>query len=213
MIYKRSDKGKRLVVMPKETYIAKAKSVVDEYKPVGKNPTPKLQAQTKRIIHDTMDTVLDEKIVKILLPHASRTAEFYGLPKTHKDNIPLRPIVSAYDDPLDKLTWFLERIVTQLLAFVPAHLKNTEQYLSTLKNKYPDGLPPGTIVFTMDVNNLYGNIPTDEAIDAVCSMIQTHEDKIDLFGLPLDAFKTLLRHCLHNNFVSSVTNTINKRKE
>ena len=148
-----------------------------------------------------MDTVVDEKMVRTLIPHASRTAEFYGLPKTHKDNTPLRPIVSAYDDPLDKLTWFLERIVTQLLAFVPAHLKNTDQYLSTLKNKYPDSLPPDTIVFTMDVQNLYGNIPTDEAVDAVCNMIKSHQDKVDMFGLSLDAFKDLLQHCLQNNFV------------
>lgn len=43
MIYTRSDKGKGLVVMSKEAYIVKAKSVVDEYKPVSKNPTPKLK--------------------------------------------------------------------------------------------------------------------------------------------------------------------------
>ena len=44
-------------------------------------------------------------------------------------------------------------------------------------------------------------MPTDEAITEVCDMIQTHMDKIDLFGLILDGLQTLLRHCLHNNYV------------
>ena len=148
-----------------------------------------------------MDNVVHEKIIKNIIPNSSRTAELYGLPKNHKIDVPLRPIVSACGDPLDKLAWFLVMIITQLLPFIPAHLKNTEQFLSTLKDRYPDSLPPGTIIFTMDVQNLYGNIPTDEAISEVCSMIQSHEDKIDLFGLSLDRLKLLLEHCLKNNYV------------
>ena len=53
----------------------------------------------------------------------------------------------------------------------------------------------------MDVQNLYGNVPTEEAITAVCDKIQAHEGKIDLFGLTLDNLKTLLRHVLQNNYV------------
>ena len=148
-----------------------------------------------------MDKKVNEKTIRNIIPNSSRTAELYGLPKNHKSNIPLRPIVSACGDPLDKLTWFLERIVTQLLSLIPAHLQNTEQYLSTLNEKYSDSLPPGSIIFTMDVQNLYGNIPIDEAIDAACDMIGAHKDKIDLFGLTLTDLKTLLQHCLKNNFV------------
>lgn len=53
----------------------------------------------------------------------------------------------------------------------------------------------------MDVQNLHGNIPTEEAITAVCNMIKEHENKIDLYGLTLDRLETLLRHCLQNNYV------------
>ena len=201
VIFKPSDKCKGLVVMTKQTYVDKAQSIVAEYEHVPKNPTPKLEAMTKKVIHDTMDDGVHEKVIKNIIPNSSRTAELYGLPKNHKENVPLRPIVSACGDPLDKLSWFLERIITQLLPFIPAHLKNTEQYLSTLKEKFPQSLPAGTIIFTMDVKNLYGNVPTDEAITAVCDMIKAHESKIDLFGITLDSLKTLLRHCLQNNYV------------
>ena len=66
-------------------------------------PTPKLEATTKRITHETLDEKFYEKVAKNIFPQFSRTAELYGLPKDHKTDIPLRPIVSACDDPVGKL--------------------------------------------------------------------------------------------------------------
>ena len=56
------------------------------------------------------------------------------------------------NDPIDKLSWFLERIITQLLIFVPAHLRNTDDFLDGLKKQFPTGFPAGSIAFTVDVN-------------------------------------------------------------
>ena len=47
VIFKPSDKCKGLVVMPKESYIHKAQSIIADYEHIPKNPTPKLEAQTK----------------------------------------------------------------------------------------------------------------------------------------------------------------------
>ena len=182
-------------------YVEKIESTTSTYQAVSRNPTPKLEATTRRVIHDTMDNKVEEHVVKALIPHCSRTAELYGLPKDHKRDIPLRPIVSACDDPVDKLTWFLERIVTQLLPYVPAHLKDTSQFLDKLKSEYPDGFEEGTILFSVDVVNLYGNIPIQEAIDGTMNLLAHHKDSIDTFGLDLPSMRTLLEHCLTNNFV------------
>ena len=140
-------------------------------------------------------------MLKSILPQCSRTAELYGLPKDHKVNMPLRPIVSACDDPVDKLTWMLERVVTQLLAFVPAHLKNTTEFLCKVKDKYPAGFEPGTILFSVDVVNLYGNIPVDDGIQACITMLREHEEHINTFGMTLTDIERLLSHCLTQNFV------------
>ena len=144
---------------------------------------------------------VSDKVVRSVVPSGSRTAELYGLPKTHKPGAPLRPIVSACGDPLDKLTWLLERIITQLLVFVPAHLSNTQDYLQRLSSQFPSGLPTGSIVFSVDVTNLYGNIPTSEAITATLKLVKRHLDKIDTFGLTIHDIETLLKHCLNNNYV------------
>ena len=56
-------------------------------------------------------------------------------------------------------------------------------------------------MFSVDVTNLYGNIPTNEAITAILQLIKRHADKLDTFGLTLSDIEKLLRHCLSNNYV------------
>ena len=177
-------------------YVNKIESTTSGYQEVPRNPTPKLEAITKRVIHDTMDGKVEERVVKAIIPQCSRTAELYGLPKDHKPDIPLRPIVSACDDPVDKLTWLLERVVTQFLPFVPAHLKNTSQFLEKLSAQYPEGFEEGTILFSVDVVNLYGTIPIAEAIDSAMDLFDHHKDSVDTFGLDSASIRQLLERAL-----------------
>ena len=93
------------------------------------------------------------------------------------------------------------QIVSQLLQYVPAHLKNTYQFLQELATKYPNGFEAGTILFSVDVVNLYGNIPTSDAIDACMNLLNQHLDDVATFGLDSEGIRRLLEHCLSNNFV------------
>ena len=201
VIVKRSDKCKGLVVLPKSEYLHKAEAITDGYEAISKYPTPKLEAKTKQLIKATLPGKVSDRITRSVIPTGTRTAELYGLPKTHKPDVPLRPIVSSCGDPLDKLSWLLERIITQLLVFVPAHLTNSQDYLQRISAQFPRGFPAGSIVFSVDVTNLYGNIPTSEAIEATLRLIGKHMDKVDTFGLTLIDIEKLLKHCLDNNYV------------
>ena len=112
----------------------------------------------------------------------------------------MRPIVSGIDNPVDRLSWLLEQITSQLLRYIPAHLKDTGDFLDRVREKYPGGFPAGSIVFSVDVKNLYGNVPTNEAIEAVMELIREHIDELNLFGLAPEDVQVLLTHCLQNNF-------------
>ena len=103
MVIKPSDKGKGLVLMNTADYVHKIDSVTADYELVARNstPLPRLEATTNCVIHRTMDGKVDERVVKAIIPHCSRTAELYSLPKDHKRDIPLQTIVSACSDPLD----------------------------------------------------------------------------------------------------------------
>ena len=102
---------------------------------------------------------------------------------------------------MDKLTWLLEKVVNQLLPHVPAHLKSTSHFLDQLSEQYPRGFQQGTILFSIDVVNLYGNIPIMEAIDNAISLLDHRKELIETFGLELADIRKLLEHCLTNNFV------------
>ena len=75
-----------------------------------------------------------------------------------------------------------------------------------MKNTFPSRLPPGSIVFTLDVCNLYGSIPIQEAIDSVMNLIGANQTKLNLFGSSLTDIRALLNHVLTNNYVRLGTN-------
>ena len=202
-MYRKNSTGVNFSVSMKERkeYVEKAESLVSTYEKVSKNPTVKLESETKDLMKRTLKNTIPDDSLQRLLPQHTRTAEFYGLPKTHKAGTPLRPIVSAYGDPLDKLSWLLQCILTQLLQFIPAHLSNTESYLTKMKATFPGRLPSGSIIFTLDVCNLYGSIPIQQGIEAVVTLLTDNLARVNMFGLTIPSFRTLLDHVLTNNYV------------
>ena len=196
-----AETGKSLVIMNRSDYVSKSEAIVNTYDTVNKNPTSNLEDDTKTLMKKTLQNKIPDDYLRKILPQHARTAEFYGLPKTHKPGNPLRPIVSACGDPLDKLSWFLQCILTQLLSFIPAHLTNTQSYLTRLHDTFPNGLPSQSIVFSFDVCNLYGSIPIQEGIDAVMNLIKTNLNKMNMFGIIIDDLRSLLTHVLINNYV------------
>ena len=87
VIVKHSDKCKGFVPMPKKTYIEKAETITSQYEQVPKNPTPRLEAKTKMIFQNLGGKDPD-KVISAIRPKSSMTAELYGLPKSHKRDVP-----------------------------------------------------------------------------------------------------------------------------
>ena len=70
-----------------------------------------------------------------------------------------------------------------------------------MKDAFPKGLPPGSIIFSLDVSNLYGSIPIKEGIDSVMLLVERNVTKVNMFGITPPDLRTLLTHVLTNNFV------------
>ena len=57
----------------------------------------------------------------------------YGLPKVHKENCPLRPVVPYINNP----SYFMEKFVNNILKPVPkppSIIKNSFEFISKIKN-------------------------------------------------------------------------------
>ena len=110
-------------------------------------------------------------------------------------------MVAAFDGPMSRLSVLLERILHQLLKFVPAHIGSTQDAISSLKLIFPDlKAPKNTILVTTDVVTLYPSIPIEDGMSAVREMLQQHGEEIDMLGLTCDEIIRLIRFVLKNNY-------------
>ena len=93
----------------------------------------------------------------------NRLPEFYGLPKAHKRNKPLRRIVADFNGPITPIFIFLKGILHQLLKFIPAHILNTTAVKCRLTKLLPElqAKTEQVIIVTMDVIAVYSTIPIE----------------------------------------------------
>ena len=131
-------------------------------------------------------------------PHHSRMPQFYGLPKDHKPGMPVRPVVSTCGSSTSNMSLVLERILNQLLSFVPAHLSSTSECIGLLKENCH--VPEDCIVASLDVVGLYTNIPIPESIDAAVDLLRSHENRIDMLGLSVEDIRSMLEFVLDRNY-------------
>ena len=82
----------------------------------------------------TIDDEIDEETCNYLLPHRSRPARFYILPKIHKnkDNLPGLPIVSATSHPTEHISHFVDSHLNPLVPKLPSYIKDTTHFLRKL---------------------------------------------------------------------------------
>ena len=93
-----ADKGVVMVIMDRQDYINKANQLLNQntYRSIAKDPTSSIKNKLINILKRVKNqTGLDSNTYKSMYPTGCVPPKFYGLPKIHKPNIPLRPIVSS----------------------------------------------------------------------------------------------------------------------
>ena len=95
-------KGNGVVILNKDDHNKKMEEVLSDetkFQRLDENPvkiTLQRENQVKTLLkHLKNSESIDQKTYNELYPTGSRIGILYGLPKTHKCNIPLRPILSS----------------------------------------------------------------------------------------------------------------------
>ena len=85
-----------MVVMDRQDYISKSNNLAQPaYRPIPKDPTNKIKAKLITILRKVeKETGLDDNTYKCTHPMECNVLKFYWIPKIHKPDSPLRPIVS-----------------------------------------------------------------------------------------------------------------------
>ena len=99
------------------------------YQQLQKDPTPNTEKTVNKFVSQL---VADNKITKTqsyrLKSSNERAPVLYGLPKLHKENTPLRPIVSFTGSPTYNLSKDLARILSELTGKSDHHVRNSKDF-------------------------------------------------------------------------------------
>jgi hypothetical protein len=98
------------------------------------------------------------------MPIGSRPGILYGLPKVHKPNFPLRPIISAIGTHAYKLAKFL---VPLLRPFSTNSYTISDTFMFVKELRELQINTNNVVMASFDVKSLFTNIPLDETISII----------------------------------------------
>ena len=197
----RSDKGGETVIMPTSTLHElniEHLSDTSTYKKLAKDPTPTLRLTINKTLENSLERCGFSKSIihRLTTPPSASTQRFYTLPKTHKVNLKIGPIVPGGNGIFERLSWFLQIILKPLLRQVKAHVRNTEELLNRFHN-CPSSALEEQIPGSLDVVSLYTYMDIEEVISTALQFSQKYN--IHLYGLSSQDLSELLHLLLENN--------------
>ena len=90
---------------------------------------------------------------------------------------------------MEKVDWIVSEILTQLVKFVPANVKNTHEVITKLENLEKGDFTEEMTFVSLDVVNLYPSINIEFGIKAVLEFAEENWHIIDNWLLTLENLK------------------------
>lgn len=139
----RADKGNCVVVLDRGQYRDNVLDFLntDSFKLLSTSPSDKFLVKFKSIVNKTQPTFSSFGVSKYkFLPINPSVPKLYGLPKIHKPNIPIRPVVSFCGSPCYRLASWFNEFFLQITNFesVFSIKKSTELYKDLKHIALPD---------------------------------------------------------------------------
>ena len=188
-----ADKGRVTVVMNKTDYYDKIDAIVNDkqtYQVLKRDPTPALQRKLNSKLFDLKKTdAIDIQRYNRLRCRVPQPPKLYGLPKLHKPNIPMRPIVSFCGSPTYQLSKYLTTVLKPLTDESRHKLQSTENFIDAIKTVQ---VPDDYKLVSFDVKSLFTSISLQLALD--CTETAINNSTIEL-PLPTDDLMDLLNLC------------------
>ena len=209
-----SDKTKKLIAMESEKYDNFKEEHLINYTKINYIKLPKTEQLIFNKDLEEIAIKYNEPIKSLLLSTKCNEpipSSMYFVPKDHKDIIKGRPIVSASDTPSTSLCKLLGDLIKPLLDFIPAHLKDSNEFVKRIRNyqwNKDDNFG------SLDVQNLYGSIPiegNDNVIDIVGNFFSQYKIHTEAKDITDCDFQSLLKLCIFSDKIL-INNILYKQK-
>ena len=116
----------------------------------------------KRFAELVKGDFLSSAISDQIRPTGSIRPRLYGLPKSHKDGVPLRPILSMVGSSEQKVAKWLDRILQPVLIHYSTYfIKDSFEFAGFIRKRSP----PNKFMCSFDICILFTCVPILETID------------------------------------------------
>ena len=197
-----ADKGVAMVVMDRQDYINKANHLLNQntYKTITKNPTNTIKNKLINMLK-TIKTKsgLGTTTYKSMYPTGCVPPKFYGLPKIHKPDTPLRPILSSCGSVTYGVAKELAKILKPLVGQSPHHINSTQDFVEQAKHFK---LESGECLSSYDVSALFTSVPIDPALNIIKDLLVKDNTLKERTVMDVEDIILLLEFCLKNTYFS-----------
>ena len=167
-----ADKGVASVIIDTEEYKKKAQELLQQ--PTNQLiPTDPTSKYKNKLINMLMSIKAEggitEAVYKNLYPTGAGSPKFYGLPKIHKEGVPLRPIVSSIGAVTYHTSNELSRIIKPLVGKSPYHIQNSKDFIQQIQGIQ---LQPNQCMVSFDVKALFTSVPIQPAITIIKKLLE-----------------------------------------
>ena len=192
-----ADKGNATVVMDRVEYSNKLVDLIGNggYSKVKKDPTLKTERKLSQILGKNKDLIPQTKY-RQLIQHYSKLPHIYGLPKIHKNGIPLRPIVSNRGSACHPLSRFLVEIINPLTGKSSSYVKNSAPFVERIS----DAPIHSNQMLSLDVVSLFTKVPTDETFAVVRDKLAADPLLEERTCIPIDNLIEMLTFCMETTY-------------
>ena len=202
LVVVKADKGNTVVILRRTEYVTKMLSILSDetkFKKVESEATLVRLRKFQSFLrcHHKHGVFTDEEYGE-LFPTSTNIPTMYGLPKTHKDGVPLRPILSmvgCFNHAFAK--------------WIGGKLEHLREAKSIAKDSFSLNFLRGPSLtgchfVSYDVVSLFTNIPLDQTIDLILEKLYPKTPGIRardqrFVGMSRTVFKRSLDWCLRDN--------------
>ena len=203
-----ADKGRAIVVLDRDTHQQKINNMLSD-KNTYEKITDKRRNRTAKDLNILLSKIKMEpspqnpeekqilqKLYYKLHSIDANPATFYGTPKIHKPDMPLRPITSSTGSPTYELSKHLTTLLTPLLRNKYS-VKNSIEFTTQIKHFT---IEPDEIVVSFDVISLFTSIPVNMALKATQERLMADATVPERTNMSVDNILKLLEFTLKNSY-------------
>ncbi|XP_077528832.1 uncharacterized protein LOC144140884 [Haemaphysalis longicornis] len=196
------DKGNATVLLDKADYEKKMLLLLQDsetYVRLKKDPTLKVEREFQKLLADVFLSVPPnhKALYYRLLSHNGSAPAFYGLPKIHKPDVPMRPIVDYTRSPLQNLSKFLHQVLAPFVGQGASHVQNSSSFVQktgSITIKEDD------LMVFFDVKPLFTSVPIDLAVNVCTAALESDATLPQRCLIDVPDLRRLLYFCLKNTY-------------